>query len=297
MWEKLIGPVFASVPLECACACGCAGTLQPNVAAAILLWDRLLTSGREHTSFYADFLPTPKQPLAASEEPALSRPHMPSMQQPQAVPAEPSRPAWYYMAEAERQGWAEELIGKVVTKALGKDVADSQPLMMAGLDSLGALQRCIGPETQASRWTFVYLPSVGHTIWHLADVAFTKRSSQIISDVSGRKMLPTPQGRSALRWPFARLGGGGGCVCVLQYHASVAHLVAASLKLRCWPAACQLISTTLWMSIKLPWKYTGKSPSCLDLSSKAQVCGYRRCGSAQGDLRADRAGSASHAAL
>lgn len=39
----------------------------------------------------------------------------------------------------ERQTWIQELLGKLVTKALGQEVAESQPLMMAGLDSLGTM--------------------------------------------------------------------------------------------------------------------------------------------------------------
>ncbi|KAK9834736.1 hypothetical protein WJX74_008822 [Apatococcus lobatus] len=110
-------------------------------AAAVLYWDRLLTHGRESTAFYAEFTSNPSSPPSlTAQEPAASLLHPASMLESQSIPAEPPRPFWFYMPMAERQIWVQELIGRVVNQALGKEVAGSQPLMMAGLDSLGAVE-------------------------------------------------------------------------------------------------------------------------------------------------------------
>ena len=113
-------------------------------AAAILYWDRLLTSGRESTAFYAEFTSAPADlPSLAVQEPLMSLPRPANAANAQFVPSEPPRPAWYYMPLPERQAWVQQLIGQLVTKALGKEVAESQPLMMAGLDSLGRPRHCL----------------------------------------------------------------------------------------------------------------------------------------------------------
>ena len=114
----------------------CAGT-GPNIAAAILFWDRLLTNGREKAPFYAEFAHEPVQASAAVPEQGISQEQSGSLQTAPAASGEPNRPVWYYMPASERATWAAELISNVVNKALGKEVARSQPLMMAGLDSLG----------------------------------------------------------------------------------------------------------------------------------------------------------------
>ena len=104
-------------------------------AAAVLYWDRLLTSGRESTAFYAEFIPDPVEPVSAQElAPGLSKPAVTNALD---RPAKAQSPSWCSMSVSERQTWVEDLIGRVVTQAIGKEVAGSQPLMMAGLDSLG----------------------------------------------------------------------------------------------------------------------------------------------------------------
>ena len=108
------------------------------MAAAVLHWDRLLTNGRESTAFYAEFTPAPVEPpSSAAHKPSSSQLHAADAINANPVPSERARPAWYYMPLPERQAWVQEMIEKLVTKALGKEVAGSQPLMMAGLDSLG----------------------------------------------------------------------------------------------------------------------------------------------------------------
>lgn len=47
-------------------------------------------------------------------------------------------PVWWYMPASQRVAWAADVVKHVVVRILGKDLDDSQPLMMAGLDSLGA---------------------------------------------------------------------------------------------------------------------------------------------------------------
>ncbi len=51
--------------------------------------------------------------------------------------AEPERPVWWYMPQGERIGWAAEVVRQAVVTVLDKDLDTAQPLMMAGLDSLG----------------------------------------------------------------------------------------------------------------------------------------------------------------
>ena len=51
-----------------------------------------------------------------------------------------AHPVWWYMGASQRTAWATEVVRDVVVKILGKDLDASQPLMMAGLDSLGASQ-------------------------------------------------------------------------------------------------------------------------------------------------------------
>ena len=72
-------------------------------------------------------------PSVAKQEPSQAHPAL------LAAPAEPAQAAWHYMPAIGRATWVAELINTVVTKALGKEVAGSQPLMVAGLDSLGML--------------------------------------------------------------------------------------------------------------------------------------------------------------
>ena len=54
------------------------------------------------------------------------------------VAAGGTHPVWWYMPASQRVAWAAGVVKDVVVKILGKDLDDSQPLMMAGLDSLGA---------------------------------------------------------------------------------------------------------------------------------------------------------------
>ena len=54
------------------------------------------------------------------------------------IAAEGIHPVWWYMPASQRVAWAADVVRVVVVRILGKDLDESQPLMMAGLDSLGA---------------------------------------------------------------------------------------------------------------------------------------------------------------
>ncbi len=115
----------------------------PNIAAAVLFWDRLLVNGREHAPFYAEFASVVVHAPPAALEQGPSQGHPAGVPAFQAAAVEPARPSWYYMPVAERQPWVADLISKVVTKVLGKEVVGSQPLMVSGLDSLGMQCRLV----------------------------------------------------------------------------------------------------------------------------------------------------------
>lgn len=53
------------------------------------------------------------------------------------VAAGGTHPVWWYMPASQRVAWAADVVKDVVVRILGKDLENSQPLMMAGLDSLG----------------------------------------------------------------------------------------------------------------------------------------------------------------
>lgn len=61
-----------------------------------------------------------------------------------AVAAESAHPVWWHMPASERFAWAADVVRDVVVKILEKDLDDAQPLMMAGLDSLGAFELAHG---------------------------------------------------------------------------------------------------------------------------------------------------------
>ena len=112
---------------------------------ATLLFDYPSTS--ELISFILSTLPPPAtRPAVASQATAataISPPTMAAITEVSrlgmgVLPAnEPARPVWWYMLEPQRAAWALDLVKSIVEKVLGKELDASQPLMMAGLDSLG----------------------------------------------------------------------------------------------------------------------------------------------------------------
>lgn len=155
------GPGLAALQKAVALSVGsAAGTIM----AAGLLWERLLVEGRQQKHFYGEFAPLTTAAAAAVARPAVSSPdatatvsvvarsgkarrrqrkHDPEVQQPLAPVAAPAAasdlPAWRFMPLAERAAYFADEVSALVARAAGKAVGPEEPLLSAGLDSLGEL--------------------------------------------------------------------------------------------------------------------------------------------------------------
>lgn len=143
-----IQPLAGLAALQEAAAAVRAGT----VMAAALLWERLLVDGRQQAPFFAEFAAVaaaaaarPDKDADASVTVAVAghrriKARSKHGDQPQAAEATPAAPlpAWATMGWAERLEYFTDQLSALVAHAVGKAVGASEPLLSAGLDSLGA---------------------------------------------------------------------------------------------------------------------------------------------------------------
>lgn len=127
--------------------------------AAALLWERLLVDGRQQAPFFAEFAAVAAAAAPGNEsadasvtvavarrrrgernskQAAVKQPA--EVQQPAEVPAAVALPAWATMDQAERFVYFSGDLAAMVERAAGKAVGPNEPLLSAGLDSLG--KRC-----------------------------------------------------------------------------------------------------------------------------------------------------------
>ena len=67
-----------------------------------------------------------------------------------AAKADAQAPAWAAMPAAERAAWMQATILQAVSTTLGRTVGLEEPLMTAGLDSLGKSTTCARADDSAS---------------------------------------------------------------------------------------------------------------------------------------------------
>ena len=116
------------------------GQLHPAaIVGASFLWSAFLKEGREAMGMYAEFRPAAAaggshydgherhMPAAASRQPE------PTVQQMNAAAV----PHWHGLPPAAKQQWVSSILAAAVVKILGRELGGSEPLMAAGLDSLG----------------------------------------------------------------------------------------------------------------------------------------------------------------
>lgn len=113
------------------------------VAAAGFLWERLLAEGRQLKLFYAEFAalaaPAPSGTPADAVVTVTARRRR-AKQQPdgqQEEKAAAALPAWHSMDPAERTAHFTDAVGALVARVAGKPLGAAEPLLSAGLDSLG----------------------------------------------------------------------------------------------------------------------------------------------------------------
>ena len=121
-----------------------------TVMAAALVWERLLVDGRQRKPFYGEFAAAAaasnqRAPAAIELGPAdgsvLVTVQPGGKQAHAAQQASPAAgPTWRPMQPAERLSFFRQSISALVAHAAGKNIAPSEPLMTAGLDSLGGLR-------------------------------------------------------------------------------------------------------------------------------------------------------------
>ena len=125
-----------------------------TMMAAGLVWERLLVGGRQHKPFFAEFaadaaIAVQQQAVAAMPGAApsaaasggssgrMQRRSAPADAVLQPLASESNLPAWHYLAPAERVVFFSDEISALVARAAGKAVGLDEPLLSAGLDSLG----------------------------------------------------------------------------------------------------------------------------------------------------------------
>ena len=120
-----------------------------QVTVSVLLWDALLTKQRKASFFYAEFskqrLDVVKEHIitAALQAAAISqdpRGPLPSESLPDLVVAPKDEPDWLYMDGAGREAWAAKVVTAAIIRIVGAPVGRDEPLMSAGVDSLGMLR-------------------------------------------------------------------------------------------------------------------------------------------------------------
>ncbi|BDA51457.1 probable inactive phenolphthiocerol synthesis polyketide s at N-terminal half [Coccomyxa sp. Obi] len=170
------------------------GNASPQMAGAVFKWERLLVGERASMHFYAEFAPPIKEKeykerseevdaARASSGAVNSTPtegkgahevhdaHTVNMQQnyisdsgPHAIALHSvgegnggngSQLPWAGMQPAERTAWVQAAILQAVNAVLGREVGPEEPLMSAGLDSLGAVEL----RKELSRLTTLDLPA------------------------------------------------------------------------------------------------------------------------------------------
>jgi hypothetical protein len=130
--------------------------------AAALAWERLLVAGRQRKPFYAEMAavaaaaPGQEEASAAADAAAdgsvavwlahgngkLERQPAAKVQKPQAAAA--PRPAWAALAPDGRVAYFGERVAALVAHSLGRAAAPDEPLMAAGLNSLGGWSVWVG---------------------------------------------------------------------------------------------------------------------------------------------------------
>ncbi len=126
-----------------------------TVMAAALLWERLLVDGRQQAPFFAEFAAVAAAAAAGNEGADASvtvavaprrrgerHSKQAAMQQITEAPAAVALPAWATMDQAERFVHFSSELAAMVERAAGKAVGPNEPLLSAGLDSLGKRFAC-----------------------------------------------------------------------------------------------------------------------------------------------------------
>jgi hypothetical protein len=140
--------------LEAAVAMASGSGAGGPLMAAALAWERLLVAGRQRKPFYAEMAAVaaaaPGQEEASAAAAAADgsvavrlahatvkreRQSAAKAQKPQAAAA--PRPAWAALAPEGRVAYFGERVAALVAHSLGRAAAPDEPLMAAGLDSLG----------------------------------------------------------------------------------------------------------------------------------------------------------------
>lgn len=147
LWEKTASTRFWTLKgYEQFLLCRPGVPHYPQLAGAVLLWDRLLTEARSKAPFYSEFVPEKKgtasaAPLSgpsatvASSQPLAARPDQAS--------SSAEGPAWLRMPLEARAAWIRGIVTATIAKIVGRDVSPQEPLMSAGLDSLGNFSQSI----------------------------------------------------------------------------------------------------------------------------------------------------------
>lgn len=144
-----IQPVAGLAALEQATVAARSGI----VMAAALLWERLLVDGRQQAPYFAEFAAVAAAVAAQTGDPAGAdasvtvavarsrRPEQPAKQaavlEPAKAAAAASLPPWATMGREERVAFFVSQLSALVAHAAGKEVGPNEPLLSAGLDSLG----------------------------------------------------------------------------------------------------------------------------------------------------------------
>ena len=150
-----IQPVAGMAALETAVAASLAAS-SGTVMAAALVWERLLVDGRQRAPFFAGFAAVAAAAASQQEAGAAAvgsvtvavasrsqgkqrRMQAAAAEQLQAAAAEPAapQPVWAGMDAAERTTFFTAEVAALVARAAGKEVGPAEPLLSAGLDSLG----------------------------------------------------------------------------------------------------------------------------------------------------------------
>ena len=172
-----IQPLAGLAALQQVAAAARAGTMM----AAALLWERLLVAGRQQAPFFAEFAAVAAAAAARPDKGAdasvtvavagrrCGKERSKHAEQPQAVEAAAAAPlpAWATMGLAERLEYFTNQLSSLVAHAAGKAVGANEPLLSAGLDSLGEwadvsaqpLQAELHCTSTAARVPVVLIPS------------------------------------------------------------------------------------------------------------------------------------------
>jgi len=155
----------------------CAGVLGgelPLVAASPFVWDRFLSGSRRSSPFFSEFASAASSAADAAQG-----------------GASPAAPAGALLAAgtlAEQRQFVAAQVSAVVRGLLGADVGDDEPLMDAGLDSLGAvelkngLERSVGADLPATV-VFDY-PSVGALVGYIHAQLLSVHGAAAVAEVA-----------------------------------------------------------------------------------------------------------------